>query len=322
MPRLEGETYFNNFQQTGYEEIREWTPRYYKDIREADANMRFAGSTVDLMACSLEKFCKNLFAKTMEEEALARMEKYFYIEKNSKLDVDERRRLLAIAMTGSGKISTTKLAELIRTYTGAEASFVFLHRLYICIHLGEDDRLGSVETLKEVLGAQMPAHIAYTTDYRTELIIDEQNLEQIKVYREIISFAVQFWHAKVLNGEWILDGSLLLDSYISHGTKPAICSILTIKGSTCVSLPSSTIKTAVVEQARLAWEGDILLCMQTDSAAEAGMEAGISISMEDKEEISGVTITQYSPGYCLLDGTIILNGHRNLDSIYKKEVAE
>ena len=57
-----GETYFNNFVQTGYEEISEWTPRFYRDIMEADVNMRFAGRLDDLMAQSLEEWCKNQFA--------------------------------------------------------------------------------------------------------------------------------------------------------------------------------------------------------------------------------------------------------------------
>ena len=148
MPKLEGETFFNNFEQTGYEELKSWTPSYYQRIKEADANLRFAGSTIDIMADSLEKFCENLFAKTMGEEELSRMEKYFYMEQNGNLDIEERRRLLAIALAGSGKISTAKISDLIRKYTWEEEFFVFLHMLYIYIHLNEGDRLGSVETLK------------------------------------------------------------------------------------------------------------------------------------------------------------------------------
>ncbi len=320
MPRLDGETYFNNFEQTGYEELKSWTPSYYQRIKEADANLRFAGSTIDAMAESLERFCGNLFAKTMGGETLSRMEKYFYMEKNGNLDIDERRRLLAMALTGNGKISTAKIADLIRTYTGAEASFVFLHRLYIYIHLGEDDRPGSVKTLKKELGARIPAHIAYTTDYRTELGISGQDLEKIKLHRIINAFAIQYWHAKVLNGDWVLDGSLLLDSDFRHGTKTAIFAKLALKEDEGISLQTSVIRGSIWTQERLSCVENISAGVQTDNGAKAGVETAVDISMKDGEKIGDTIITKCSQGYWFLDGSMALDGYKNMDSIYKKEV--
>lgn len=319
MPRLEGDTYFNNFEQGGYEEIKAWTPRYYQNIKEADANMQFAGSTIDLMAESLEKFCGNLFTKTMGEEALSRMEKFFYMKQNGLLDIDERRRLLAIAMAGSGKVSTTKIAELIRTYTGAEASFTFLHRLYIFIHVGEDNRIGSVETLKAALGAKIPAHVAYTTDYRTELDIVEQDLEKIRLHRIVNAFAIQYWHAKVLNGDWVLDGSLLLDSDIRHGTKLAIFVKLALKEDEGIYLQSSLIKGSIWTQEKLSCVENISACVQADNEAKAGVETAVDISMKGEEKIGDTIITKCSPGYWFLDGSMTLDGHKNMDSICEKE---
>ena len=43
MSQIDGETYFNNFGQSGYDELKEWTPSYYQKIKEADANLQFAG---------------------------------------------------------------------------------------------------------------------------------------------------------------------------------------------------------------------------------------------------------------------------------------
>ena len=47
MSQIDGETYFNNFGQSGYDELKEWTPSYYQKIKEADANLQFAGKTID-----------------------------------------------------------------------------------------------------------------------------------------------------------------------------------------------------------------------------------------------------------------------------------
>ena len=130
MSLIDGETYFNNFGQTGYEEIRDWTPAYYRNILEADANMYFAGWLKDVMAESLEKWCRNQFAAGMDEYTLGRMERFFYMKENATLDIEERRRLLGIAMAGTGKISTEKIAAWVKTYTGADCTFEFLHRLF------------------------------------------------------------------------------------------------------------------------------------------------------------------------------------------------
>ncbi len=316
MPKLEGETFFNNFEQTGYEELKSWTPSYYQRIKEADANLRFAGSTIDIMADSLEKFCENLFAKTMGEEELSRMEKYFYMEQNGNLDIEERRRLLAIALAGSGKISTAKISDLIRTYTGAEASFVFLHRLYIYIHLKEGDRLGSVETLKKELGARMPAHIAYTTDYRTEMSIDERDQERIMLHGMGVKLAFPFWYEKVLSGGWLLDGSQLLDAGIRYGMKPAVCSIFAVKEREGISQPAASVKAAVRPQECLIYSGTVPFKAKTESDTAAA--SGMHIAVTNKEELA-VTVTRYEPGYYLLDGSVTLDGSRNLDSIYEKE---
>lgn len=323
MPKFEGETYFNNFVQTGYEEMRDWTPRYYQGIREADANMRFAGSTNDLMAESLEKFCRNLFAKTMDEEALSRMEKYFYMEQNGSLDINERRRLLAIAMAGSGKISTTKIAELIRTYIDAEASFTFLHRLYICIHLGEDDRVGSAETLKRALGAQMPAHIAYMIDYRTEIVIDNRNFEQVAINKICFHMPLPFWyvHEYTLDGSWPLDGSVLLHTRKSYQLMMEIKfhqGIFLNRQQFLIARSGVTVGISIKERM------DVGINYGTDIHSGFNEEASLSVQVEARsvKEAVGLTVETKSKDRWFLDGTVLLDGSKNLDAIYKVEEIE
>lgn len=323
MPRLEGETYFNNFVQTGYEEMRDWTPRYYQGIREADANMRFAGSTNDLMAESIEKFCRNLFAKTMDEEALSRMEKYFYVEQNGSLDIGERRRLLAIVMAGSGKISTTKIAELIRTYTGAESSFTFLHRLYICIHLGENDRVGSVETLKKALGAQMPAHIAYMINYRTELAIDNRNFEKIIFDNICFCMLLPFWyvHEYTLDGSWPLDGSVLLHTRKSY---QLMMEIKFHQGNFFNRQQFLIARSGVTVGISIKERMDVGINHGTDIHSGFNEEASLSVQAESQfvKEAIGITVETKSKDRWFLDGTVLLDGSKNLDAIYKVEGIE
>lgn len=318
MPAADENTYFNNFLQTGYEELGSWTPPYYQSIKEADANLRFAGSTVDQIAGSLEKFCRNMFAKTMDEETLARMEEFFYMPQNATLDIDERRRLLGIAMSGTGKMSTEKIADIIRTYTGAESSFVFMHNLMIYIHITEDDRLGSVDTLKKELGAKMPAHIHYITNYRTELSIDDRDIEHIEMDRLSLKMAVPFWYRQILNGKWILDGTKNLDGEFWYGMNPSLTSKFAIKNHEGISMRSAvnalvydsfSISPSVFIYGKVAEQHD-LFC------TSALMRSDLHMNSVEQIEIS---IERRSVDCKFLDGGFLLDGTHILNSVHEKE---
>lgn len=316
MPRLEGETYFNNFGQNGYDELKDWTPRYYQDIKEADVNLRFAGKTKDLMAEALENFCRNQFAKTMDEEELTRMEAYFYMEENGALDIEERRRLLAMAMSGTGKINTKKIADYVRTYTGAESTFFFMHKLYIYIHLDQNSRIGSPEKLRQELRGKMPAHIAYVTNYHTELLIDERG-EQFKHGKVRAAFAIPFWYSKVFNGDWLLDGSAILDQESSYRMRLAVRSIFGFEARERTNMRAAVRNSVRGQESVSVWLAVPLAIEEGGEDLKAGATARAKVKAH--EEYGGATVTKFSPGYWLLDGDYTLDGTKNLNSIYEKE---
>lgn len=321
MPRVDGETYFPNFEQTGYEELRDWTPAYYRDIKEADANLRFAGSTNDIMAESLERFCRNLFAKTMDAEELSRMEAFFYMTGNASKDIEERRRLLAIAMAGSGKISTSKIADMIRAYTGAESSFIFQNALHIYIHIGEDDRIGSSGTLMKEIGAKMPAHVAYVTNYSVEMAVIGRGMERIAPDRVIFSMKAPFWYAYVLNGDWVLDGSHLLDAGLRYSMRAAINSIYGFRTQGDI-LARQTVKTAVKEAESISEKMQFALFVHGAEKESAAVTARAGILTGNAEGIGDMMVTVSSPGYWFLDGSANLDGSKTLNSIYREEEIE
>lgn len=158
MPQVDGETYFNNFGQTGYDELKEWTPAYYRNIKEADANLRFAGTTIDKMAQALEEWCANMFIDTMSEDMLSRMEKFYYLD-NSGRTPDERRRLLKAAQIGSGKVDADRIKRIIKVYAGVDCEIEFLHELNITLHAG--NRIISFTDFTDIIGRQIPAHLAW-----------------------------------------------------------------------------------------------------------------------------------------------------------------
>lgn len=61
---------FNNQQRSGYEEIVSYGPKWWTEFREMDANYRFAGWTLDLMAYWLERVVNNQFPANADERTI------------------------------------------------------------------------------------------------------------------------------------------------------------------------------------------------------------------------------------------------------------
>lgn len=158
VPQIEGETYFNNFGQSGYDELKDWTPAYYQSIRETDANLQFSGKTIDEMAQALEDWCANMFIDTMSEDMLSRMEAFYYLD-NSSRNIDERRRLLKAAQLGSGKVDIDRIKRIITVYAGVDCEIEFLNELNITLHAGNKNVRFTDFT--EIIGKQLPGHLAW-----------------------------------------------------------------------------------------------------------------------------------------------------------------
>ena len=67
---------FYNRERSGYEEITSYMPRFWREIREMDANNRFAGRTLDDAATAMENFVRNWFFDTMDEATLTDYENF------------------------------------------------------------------------------------------------------------------------------------------------------------------------------------------------------------------------------------------------------
>jgi len=210
--RTEGETYFNNFQQTGYEEMKAWTPSYYQEIKEADANLRFAGKTVGLMAQALEDWCLNQFIDTMDEEAVSRMETFYYMEQNASRPMRDRKRLLKAAQLGSGKIDRDRIGRMVEQYIGIYPTFDF-HTAKFEINVeAADDFTLIPNDLMNFLRKNMPAHIDFVLIFGNIIEIIWHDQEQIEFPYMKVAFSITMYDGHfMLDGSWPLDGSVILN---------------------------------------------------------------------------------------------------------------
>lgn len=158
---------FNNQQQTGYEEIVSYGPRFYLQIKEMDAIYRFAGWTVDCMAADLEQMIALQFIMNMSAEQLVFYEQLFKIDPDN-FSLDERRRQVYTFIYGDGKISGSKISALIKVIYGDDAvavvNVVMGERLEIRILVTSAPDAAHMQ-LVNYLNRFLPAHVKYSIVY-------------------------------------------------------------------------------------------------------------------------------------------------------------
>lgn len=343
MPRLEGDTYFNNFIQSGYEELRDWSPAYYRDILEADANFRLAGSIDDTIALKLEELCQNFFIDTMNTEALSRMERFFHLEGNASLSIQERRSALKAAQIGNGKVSRERLGRMVQAYTGYYPEFDFIHRLDIrTAYDGERELLPG--KLMQDLRRTIPAHIAFLLNYRLDFIIDESDIEQYSLTRVRFKMPLYMWPLRVLDGTWILDGGISLDSARGYGLRLGL-----LEGPYSASNKeareslSLRFLTGIEANERIKagirlyfkqnfWGEDFLdgtwlldgcrLLGDVDKGLRAKLFTRSGLYWPGKESFGNAELIEKTAGYWTLGGGVPLEGSRLLNAESRREVLE
>lgn len=200
---------FDNFEETGYEEIAGFSPTFYRQIREMDANFKFGGWCADLMKVKLEEAVDNLFAASMDEAALTRIEEWLYLHANSEYDVETRRKMLGAVMTGTGKFGRQKIIDIVKTYTGVIPTMDFDHMLTIHADITEANT-AEVNDMYAEIKKKIPAHILFIVyldvffTFYTKEEVTWQNMDIFFPVHEVTG-------SNFLDGSFLLDGSVQLN---------------------------------------------------------------------------------------------------------------
>lgn len=150
---------FNNDYRSGYEEIKSYYPILYADVKEMDANLRFAGKLADMQASGLERLIINQFVATMEEHMITRLEAFLSLTVNTSRPLEERRKMVAASLIGYGKISGSRIKEIVSTFTKDHVDVNFTTFITIKITRKNSSVLYMTD-LESVLNKRLPAHLA------------------------------------------------------------------------------------------------------------------------------------------------------------------
>lgn len=152
---------FYNTVDPNYDQIVEMGPKWWTEYREMDANYRYAGWTLDLMAYFLEKLVQNEFPTTCDEETLKLFERILRIEYDTEMTVEERRRVVSAFWSGNGKMSKTTIEGIVSSYTGQNADIRWEGESLVIDFDNTDTAMVSMSMLQKILRRRMPGHIDY-----------------------------------------------------------------------------------------------------------------------------------------------------------------
>lgn len=167
--------FYNRQFASNYEELISYYPRYYREVWEMVAILKANGRLLDNAQDAIENIYKNGFIDSMDEAAIAELERFLYIRARGRRTLEERRRLIKSYIIGFGKISATLLSDMLQAYTGSP-SIIKLepfddqrnNKLYISTSPQNDFFFFASDVL-DILSKKVPAHILFSIEFTYQL---------------------------------------------------------------------------------------------------------------------------------------------------------
>lgn len=205
---------FGNRNRSGYEEIVSYGPHWWTEYREMDANYRFAGWTLDLMALWLEKIINNQFVMRCDEDSLAEFESILRIYPDEHETIQERKRTVASYWSGTGKLSGSTIKSLVNIYTGGTGEVWWVGDELNVRIISDEDVSYSTVRLINILQRRMPAHIPIAIRNVLCSFLLQENFEHRITHRITCCN-----REGCFDGSMSFDGSFNFDNIPPEGTK-------------------------------------------------------------------------------------------------------
>lgn len=145
-----------------YDEIKTFLPDFYNDILEIQLYLQALGGQLDKAEESNIKVLFNNFIYRADEDAIERLEKYLYLPIDREKPLEDRRRLVASFFVGFGKMSASKIKEIVYQFTNAIPDVKFEDStIFVEIERGDTQSLYLVD-VATILSRRLPAHLGFT----------------------------------------------------------------------------------------------------------------------------------------------------------------
>ncbi len=161
-------TLYPNGFPSAYEELKTFYPVFYRDVFEMDAIWRSSGGGLDEIEDSVDRVANSTFISTMDEEALAQLEVFLGIPRDSSRTLAERRKLAAAYFLGTGHFGAEEIKEIARAFTEGVCEVSFYDST-VFIHIKADIAdTPPADDFYFILRRKIPAHLGVNTEVEIE----------------------------------------------------------------------------------------------------------------------------------------------------------
>ncbi len=247
------------------------------------------------------------------------------------LSYEERRRLIYQKRDYRAPITPWRMETYLQNATGFEVhiadvsdpgayGFVPDHpNIFKAYFIGE----GTLDTklVRESLNKLKQSHTVYQINDRIETMLDNSYLEQIVLRRVRFVVRMPFWGCRVFDGGWLLDGSVILGEKRRYGIRlglnSRICIFLRDEVLRLSRVKIGAVSAAITESLRAEYRNGFTVRVAEYSKSSVKIRTKIRLCEDMK-----VSVTTKTADHWYLDGSVMLDGSRSLNSVYREEDIE
>lgn len=213
--------FYEPYYANNYEELITYYPRFYRNVFEMVGILKAHGRILDDIERNIEQTYLNGFIDYADEATISKLENFLKIGQSKNRTLEERRRLVKSYFVGSGKISASKIYQMIAVYTDSPVVCKLEpfddegnNRLYIEIQSNEEETI-CTRDIFALLSKKIPANLVFC-------LADQLGVEipvpvNIESGLRIISAFYPRYNTPpfLLDGRALLDGTYYLNGYLS-----------------------------------------------------------------------------------------------------------
>lgn len=213
--------FYEKYYANNYDELITYYPRFYRNVFEMAEILKAHGRILDGVERNIEQVYRNSFIDHADEATISKLENFLKIGQNKNRTLEERRRLVKSYFVGSGKISASKIYQMIAVYTDSPVTCKLEpfddegnNRLYIEIQSNEEETI-CTRDIFALLSKKIPANLVFC-------LADQMGIEipvPVNVESELRMTGAFYPRYNtppfLLDGSVLLDGTYLLNGYLS-----------------------------------------------------------------------------------------------------------
>ena len=137
-------------------------PQVIQSIVEFQAIINSEYPEFDTLSDNRERLVSDAYLLTMSQERVEQWEKVFNIRPLESSTIDDRRETIIARIRGQGKLNTSLIKSIVKTFTGAGCNtWIADSTLYIRLYPSRTGKKYQVENIIQEIKMKLPSHLGY-----------------------------------------------------------------------------------------------------------------------------------------------------------------